>query len=52
MCGLLYVEVGPHFMENLPHFVLKIELLLTILFNFEKKGLLQIQPSDGSVFDP
>ena len=41
-----------HFMDNSSHFVLKTELLLTMLSNFDKKWLLKTQLFDGYVFNP
>ena len=42
-----------YFVKNLAHFVLKIELLFTVLSTFEREApLIRITFSMGSMFDP
>ena len=41
-----------HFVENSARFVLKIELLLTMLSNFEREAALKNSVFYGYVFDP
>ena len=48
----LKIRSSYHFVENSAYFVLKIELLLNVLSNFERERLLMTQLFDGKGFWP
>ena len=50
---VLEIRKTYYFVKNLAHFVLKIELLFTVLSTFEREApLIRITFSMGSMFDP